>query len=292
MNHHSIGGGSGAVGNLNTGDDFYQVTGGSGRVFYRDGGNPDVLKIQFLYFAFQTFNGLGLVVFHGDDRKVRFQDVPQDIDPPENFFRSLLHQTVVAGDVGFAFCSVDNQNLAVLSPDTGSQFGFGGKSGTAQTGNSHISYMIQQGVDRNLRVIRIGGIIKFLPGTVRIAFKNDAGFGKSAGMSDGSCGYGGNGAGNRGVHRHLPIIGRRCQGLVSENMLARLYQNLGRSSRMLFQRDDQGFRNFQRNAVKTAGAAFVLVGVHSSLEGIQNAVCNVFPVAVHVGSFFSGVWPD
>ena len=195
MNHHSIGGGSGAVGNLNTGDDFYQVTGGSGRVFYRDGGNPDVLKIQFLYFAFQTFNGLGLVVFHGDDRKVRFQDVPQDIDSPENFFRSLLHQTVVAGDVGFAFCSVDNQNLAVMSPDTGSQFGFGGKSGTAQTGNSHISYMIQQRVDRNLRVIRIGGIIKFLPGTVRIAFKNDAGFGQSAGMSDGSCGYGGNGAG-------------------------------------------------------------------------------------------------
>ena len=272
VHHHAVGCGPGAVGDLNAGDDSDKVPGGSRRVLHRDFRYPDILKSHFRDFGLQGADGLGFVVFDGDNRKAGLQNVSQNVDAPENIFGVFLHEPVIAGNVGLAFRPVDDQKLAVLRLNAGAQLGLCGEPGAAQSGNAHAADMVKERIYRNLGIGGVGGVLIDRAGGFLIGFKNNAGLGQSAGVGDGSLSNGGYRAGHRSMHRYLPIIGGRGERLIFEHMLPRFHQHLGGAAGMLLQGDHQSVRNAESAALESAGAALVFIGVHAALKGIKNAV--------------------
>jgi hypothetical protein len=62
--------------------------------------------------------------------------VREDADAFHHLRGAILHQTVVGGDIGFAFGGVDNQRLNFIA--AAAQFDAGREARAAQTGNAEL----------------------------------------------------------------------------------------------------------------------------------------------------------
>ena len=104
-------GGSARVADLDAGEPPYERPCGSGRVARLEDSYDDVIAL-----GDGRLYGLGrllLVVLDGDEGNLRLQDVLQDPDSLDDFRGLFAHQAVIAGDIGLAFGSVDDEDMGL-----------------------------------------------------------------------------------------------------------------------------------------------------------------------------------
>ncbi len=85
----------------------------------------------------QRFDGFWLVVFDADNGKFRFENVFDNLNAFDNFFRVFLHQTIVGCDVWLTLCCIDDEYLCFCQ--TRLNFLGGREARTTHSGNTGIA---------------------------------------------------------------------------------------------------------------------------------------------------------
>ena len=115
---------------LPAGQNFNQLTRRAGGVLRRDDSYLHAVTVDDLTHRGDRF---GFVVLNGDEHQTWFEDMAQHRYALGNAVRLFLHQTVIAGDIGFTFGTVDDQDFHFLA--AGSQFDIGREARAAEPGN-------------------------------------------------------------------------------------------------------------------------------------------------------------
>ncbi len=166
------------------------------------------------------------------------QQMVEDIDPLRDLLRTLLHQTIVGGDVGLALGGVDNQG--VDAAQTALQFGGGGKAGAAQSGDAGLMQMLNQFGRRCLTVI--GERATFAPAVLTVGNDNNAKLGQPGGVIAHMLADGVYRSGGRRVHRQHPA-GTARQRLSPQHRIAGFDAQIAFRPEMLLERDNQIVRH-------------------------------------------------
>ena len=56
-------------------------------------------------------DGLRFIILNTNQHLLRLQDMREDLDPFKDLRRTVLHQTIVCGDIRLTLGSVDNQGV-------------------------------------------------------------------------------------------------------------------------------------------------------------------------------------
>ena len=119
----------------------------------------------------QCLSGIGHMVFYGNDAGIGLYDVLQNPGPANDLFNPFPQQAAVAGNVGFAFGTIDQQQVDVVAGTR--QFDRGRETCAAQADDAGLTDVRTKRVRVHCRVIK-AGLAGFLPLVLAIGFNDDA----------------------------------------------------------------------------------------------------------------------
>ncbi len=187
------------------------------------------------------------------------QQMVEDVDPLRDLLRTLLHQTIVGGNIGFAFGGVDNQGANAAQ--TALQFSGGGKAGAAQPGDTGLMEMLNQFGRRCLTVIGEGAA--FAPAVLTVGNDNDAELGQPGRVIAHMLADGVHRPGGRRVHRQHPA-GTACQRLSPQHRIAGFDAQVAFRPEVLLERDNQIVRHRNLPQRYLTGLGFHFRGMNSA----------------------------
>lgn len=123
-----------AVRHLLTGKDLRQLFSTARGVLGRDDAQADIVATG--QHGAQHRDSLRFIVFDTDQHFPRLQNVRQDADAFHHLGGAVLHQTIVSGNVRFAFGGVDNQRLNIIA--TAAQLDACREACAAEAGNAEL----------------------------------------------------------------------------------------------------------------------------------------------------------
>ena len=110
-------------------DELFFTAGGIDGGYFLDLDILDALVFKHLP---ERGTGLRFIIFDSDEHACDAEDMANDACAFDDFFGTFAHQAVIAGDIGFAFRTVDDQGVDVLSGGW-VQFDGSGECGTTQS---------------------------------------------------------------------------------------------------------------------------------------------------------------
>ncbi len=124
----------------------------------------------------------------------------KDADPFNNLRRAILHQAIVCGDIGFAFCSIDNQGIDFIA--AAAQFCSRGEAGAAESGDAKLVNTLDQLFTR--LVVVVAPAVALDPAVFAIGVDNNAEFRQRGRVGGGMGGNSRHRSGSRGMNRQHP----------------------------------------------------------------------------------------
>ncbi len=167
------------------------------------------------------------------------QRVLQNLRPGDDVGGMFAHQSIIAGDIRFAFRTVDQQRVDGAI-GAGIEFDETRETGAAQTDDAGIAHAIAQFVRIELQRITAEGVRRGL--VEPVGFDDHAGRAQAGWMRHRVFGNLDHRAGAGGVDRHAHIAARLRDHLAFEYAFAGFYQRLGRLADVLRKRQHQAFR--------------------------------------------------
>ena len=125
---------------------------------------------------------LRLVVLDADQDPLGPQHVGDDRHALQHPSRPLAHQPVVAGDVGLAFCPVDDQGLG-MPIRSRVELDAGGEGGAAETHHPRPAHPLAQGLRVRGQIV-LDGLGKVRPGVLPVGVDDHAGRRQTGGVGD------------------------------------------------------------------------------------------------------------
>ena len=209
----------------------------------------------------QHGNGLRFVIFNTNQHVARLQDVREDTDTFHYLCSTVLHQTVIGGDIWLALGGIDDQRLNFIA--AAAQFGARREPCTTQTGNAEL----MNAFDKCFTTLGavVAPAVTVYPAIFTVGFNNDAQFRQCRRVGNGMGRNRHHFAGRWGVYRQHTSA-TKGQRLAAKDNVTFFYAQFTFRADMLFQRHDVtgGQRNLTQR--RTVGLGFHLWRMNTAVK--------------------------
>ena len=228
LHQHADVGRTAPVGDLFAGQDLRQLFCPAGRVFGRDHSQGDIVAVR--QYRTQHRNGLRFIVLNTDQHFAGLQNMRKNANPFHHLRGTVLHQTVIGGDVRFALGGVDDQRFDFIAAAV--KLSAGREACAPQTRHAELMNAFNQ------RFTAVGTVVApavtIDPAVFTIGFNDHAQLRQRRRMGNGMGGNSHHLTGSRGMYRQHPSA-TKGQRLAAKNAIAFFHAQFAFRADMLFQ---------------------------------------------------------